>query len=132
VSEENVEIIRRVYEGWARGDFSNVDHFAPDIDFEMVDWPHQTRVIGVEAMWETWRGTLSAWADFRSRPEDIVGFGDRVLVTNTIEGHGKESGAGVTANTAAVFTFEGGRVVRMALYWDVDAARREAQSEEGD
>jgi ketosteroid isomerase-like protein len=39
MSEENVEIVRRVYEGWAQGDFSKVDDFDPDIDFEMADWP---------------------------------------------------------------------------------------------
>ena len=42
MSEENVEVVRRVYEGWARGDFSNVDDFDPDIEFAMADWPHQT------------------------------------------------------------------------------------------
>jgi ketosteroid isomerase-like protein len=128
VSEENVEIVRRVYEGWARGDFSQVDDFDPDIDFEMVDWPHQTRVTGIQAMWDTWRSTLSAWTDFRSIPNEITGFGDRVLATNRIEGRGRESGADVSAETATVLTLKVGTVVRMALYWDVDAARREAEA----
>jgi ketosteroid isomerase-like protein len=127
MSEENVEIVRRVYEAWERGDFTQVGDFDPEIEFEMVDWPHQTKVSGIDAMWETWRSTLSAWTGFRSIPEDIAGFGDRVLVTNRIEGRGKESGADVSADVATVFTLEGGRVVRMALYWDRDAARREAE-----
>ena len=128
--EENVEIVRRVYHDWARGDFSPVDDFAPDIDFEMVDWPHQTRVTGIEAMWETWRSTLGAWTDFRSVADEITGFGDRVLVLNRIVGRGKESGADVSADTATVFTLEHGRIVRMALYWDRDSAKREAEGQD--
>ena len=79
-------------------------------------------------MWETWRSTLSAWTDFRSTASEFLDFGDRVLVTNRIDGRGKESGAAVSADVATVFTLEDGRVVRMALYWDVDSARREAET----
>jgi ketosteroid isomerase-like protein len=130
MSEDNVEIVRRIYEGWARGDFSNVEDFDPDIDFEMVDWPHQTRVTGIPAMWETWRATLSAWTDFRSIPDEITDHGDKVLVSNRIVGRGRESGADVSADTATLWTLRDGTVVRMALYWDVDAARREAEAQD--
>jgi ketosteroid isomerase-like protein len=127
VSKENVELVRRVYEGWARGDFSQIDAFHPEIDFEMVDWPHQTRARGIEDMWRTWRGTLTAWDDFRAVPLEYVDCGRNVLVINQIEGSGKESGAEVSAQTATVWTLEDGRVVRLALYWDTDRARHAAE-----
>jgi ketosteroid isomerase-like protein len=126
VSKENVELVRRVYEGWACGDFSGSDAFHPEIDFEMVDWPHQTRTRGIEAMGRTWRGTLSAWDDFRAVPLEYVDCGSNVLVIKQIEGSGKESQAEVSAETATVWTLEDGRVVRLALYWDTDRAREEA------
>ena len=44
VSQENIEIVRRVYKGWSRGDFSQSELFDPDIEFEMVDWPHPAKV----------------------------------------------------------------------------------------
>jgi ketosteroid isomerase-like protein len=50
-----------------------------------------------------------------------------VLVLNRIEARGKESGADVGADTASLWTLENGRVVRLALYWDVEAARRAAR-----
>ena len=128
MSEENVEVVRRVYEGWARGDFTRIEEFDPDIEFEMADWPHQTRVTGIDAMWDTWRATLSAWTDFRSTPTEIIDFGDRVLATNLIEGRGKESGADVSADTATVWTLRDGKVVKMALYWDVALAREAAEA----
>jgi ketosteroid isomerase-like protein len=126
MSQENVELVRQVYEGWSRGDFSRVEAFDPEIEFEMVDWPHQTRVRGFEEMWRTWRATLSAWDDFRAVPLDYVDCGQNVLVINHIQGSGKESGAEVSAQTATVWTIEGGRVVRLALYWDVVRAREAA------
>jgi len=33
MSQENVEIVRRVYEGWSCGDFSETELFDPDIEF---------------------------------------------------------------------------------------------------
>ena len=100
---ENVEIVRRVYEGWSRG---------------------------VEEMQRIWQATLSAWDDFRAEPDDFADCGDNVLVLNSIRGRGKGSGAEVSAQTATVWTLDDGRVVRLALYWDTalaaEAAGRQA------
>ena len=123
VSSDNVDTVRRIYAGWSRGDFSHVDSFDEDIEFDMVDWPHPAKSRGVAAMAETWRTSLGAWEDFRSIPTQLVDCGRNVLVLNRIQGRGRESGAEVSADTATVFTFEAGRVVRLALHWDVDAAR---------
>lgn len=122
-----MDIVRRVYEGWARGDFSGIDYFDPDIEFEMADWPHQTKVHGIEAMWETWRSTLSAFDDFRSTPMGFEPYGDNVLVLNRIEASGKESGADVGADTASLWTIRAGKVTRLALYWNVETARQVAR-----
>lgn len=126
MSNENVEIVRRVYEGWSRGDFSQADLFDPEIEFEMVDWPHSGRSRGLAAMRETWLTTLSAWEDFRATPEELIDNGHNVLVLNHISGRGRGSGADVSAITATVWTVENGRVVRLALYWDTERAREAA------
>ena len=128
MSEENVEIVRLVYEGWARGDFSEGAAFHPEVEFEMVDWPEPVRSRGVEEMQRMWRTTLSAWDDFRAQPDDFVDYGDNVLVLNSIRARGKGSGAEVSAQTATVWTLKAGKVVRLSLYWDTalahDAAER--------
>jgi ketosteroid isomerase-like protein len=127
MSEENVEIVRRIYEGWARGDFSEAEAFHPEIEFEMVDWPHPARSRGVAEMRRTWQTTLSAWDDFRAEPDELIDHGDNVLVLNSISGRGRGSGADVSALTATLWTVEGGRVVRLALYWDTERAREAAE-----
>jgi ketosteroid isomerase-like protein len=123
MSEENVAVVRRVYEGWSRGDFSQTELFDPDIEFEMIDWPHPAKSRGIEAMSETWLATLGAWEDFRAKPDEVIDHGDNVLVLNSISGTGRGSGADVSALTATVWTVVGGRVVRLALYWDTARAR---------
>ena len=130
MSSENVETVHRIFEDWSRGDFSNGEFFTDDVEFDMVDWPEPVRSRGVAAMADTWRTSLRAWEDFRSFPTDFVDCGRRVLVLNHIQARGRESGVEVSAETASVFTFEAGRVARLALHWDVDAARREARADD--
>jgi ketosteroid isomerase-like protein len=127
MSKENVEIVRRVYEGWSRGDFSESELFDPDVEFEMVDWPHPAKSRGVDAMRETWLTTLAAWEDFRAKPDEVIDHGDNILVLNSISGRGRGSGADVSALTATLWTVENGRVVRLALYWDTERARAAAE-----
>jgi ketosteroid isomerase-like protein len=122
MSKENVEIVRRVYEGWSRGDFSESELFDPDVEFEMVDWPHPAKSRGVDAMRETWLTTLAAWKDFRAKPDEVIDHGDNILVLNSISGRGRGSGADVSALTATLWTVENGRVVRLALFWDTARA----------
>ena len=70
MAQENVEIVRRVYAGWAVGDFSEGDVFDPEVEFEMVDWPEAGRSRGLDAMRRTWQAALGAWEDFRAEPGD--------------------------------------------------------------
>jgi ketosteroid isomerase-like protein len=59
-------------------------------------------------------------------PTEFVDFGRNVLVLNRIEGSGKESGAEVSADVASVLTVDGGKVVRIRLYWKTANAREAA------
>jgi ketosteroid isomerase-like protein len=123
MSRENLEVVRSVYEQWARGDFSDNSAFDPDVEFELVDWPHTGRSRGVDAMWATWSTALAAWDDFRSEPSRYIDVDDRlVVVLNRISGRGKVSGAEVVADTATVWTLDRGKVTRLALYWDTATA----------
>jgi ketosteroid isomerase-like protein len=118
MSQENVEIAQRVFERWAHGDYSAGDAFHPDVEFDLVDWPESGRYRGLDAMREAWLAALRAWEDFRAVPEDFIDRGQHVVVPNRIQARGRHSRAEVNADTAAVFTFDAGKIVRLALYWD--------------
>jgi ketosteroid isomerase-like protein len=118
MTNANVEIARRVFDAWARGDFSEGDAFDPDVEFELVDWPEPARTKGIDAMRRAWVATLSAWDDFRAVADDYIDADPHVVVLNHIEGRGKSSGAAVRAECAAIMSMQAGKVVRLALHWD--------------
>ncbi len=113
-----MEIVRCVFAEWAVGDFSGGDHFHPDVEFEMVDWPESDSSRGVEAMARQWMDTLAAWEDFRAEPAEVIDTGAHVVVLCHVSGRGRGSGADMSADTGTVWTLEAGRIVRLALYWD--------------
>jgi ketosteroid isomerase-like protein len=126
VSADNIAIVRRLYEGWAMGDFTDAELYDPGVRFEMPDWPEGASARGVEEMNRTWFQALNAWDDFRSEPQEFLANGPHVVVRNHITARGKESGLDVDADTASVFTLEDGKVVRLGLYWNVERAFRAA------
>jgi ketosteroid isomerase-like protein len=121
-SEQNVEVVRLVYDGWARGDFSEGDSFHPDVEFDMTDWPGGGSARGVAGMRRAWGESLRAWENFRAEARDFIAGGDQVVVLTHATGRGTGSGLEVSADTATVWTLEEGKVVRLGLYWDVAKA----------
>src|SRR3954471_8563756 len=117
MSQENVEVVRRVYAEWARGDFSAGELFDPDVEFDMVDWPGRDSSRGIEEMARAWQESLAAWDDFRAEPTECAEPGPFVVVATHVTARGKGSGALVAADTATVWTVEAGKVVRLALHW---------------
>ena len=122
MSKENVEVVRRAYEDWSRGDFSAGDVFDSEVEFDMVDWPGRDRSHGIQEMAGAWQESLAAWDDFRAEPTDFIETGSYVVVPTHVTARGKGSGVEVTADTATVWTFESGKVGRLALHWDAVAA----------
>jgi ketosteroid isomerase-like protein len=121
-SEENVEIVQRVYEGWARGDFSDADAFHPDVEFEMVDWPEGRSAHGLTEMGRAWGEVLDAWEGFRSEPREFIPNGDYVVVPNRISARGTGSGLDVSAETVSLWKLDGGKVAYLGLDWDAAKA----------
>jgi ketosteroid isomerase-like protein len=70
---------------------------------------------GVEAMTRAWLRFMSAFEGFHTDAPELIDLGDRVVGLYSIYGRGRTSGVEVEAPVANVFTFDGGRVVRLAL-----------------
>jgi len=119
MSQENVEIIRRDYEAFDRGDFAA---FLDDVDPEIVAWAHPRgdagRYEGKEGLIRFITDWTEAFDDFRHVPEEFRDAGERVLVRVRHEGRGKGSGIPVEARYWMVHHMREGKTYRVDLYDD--------------
>jgi ketosteroid isomerase-like protein len=126
MSRENVELVRAICAPWGRGDYSSVEWAHPEIEFVIADGPTPGSWRGLAGMAKGYRGFLSAWDDVRTDVEEYREFdSERVLVLTHSTGRGKASGLKldqISATTALLFQFRGGKVTRLVAYWDRDGA----------
>jgi ketosteroid isomerase-like protein len=121
VSEKNVEIVRRAYEAWNRGDLDwQLEHITPDYEFRTAQLFPDTEAVyrgrgGLRQFWNTLR---EPWESFHIEVERIEPIGDdRVLALFRFHGRGRD-GVEVEAEYANLFTMEGGIVSRLVGFAD--------------
>ena len=120
MSEENVERLRELYAGFARGDFrGSADLFSPDFVYEPMSDGRQAYA-GMAAFANQFREFLAQWEDFRIEAQELEDLGDAVLVTEVQRGKGRASGIETAMAFYAVWTFRDGVIVHGR--WDADRA----------
>lgn len=125
---ENLELVQSIFARWERGDFSAVAWAHPDIEYTIIDEPGTQMVKGVAAMTRTWRDFLSAWENYRVEAHEYWALDEeRVLVALRALGRGKASGldigrANAGPRSANIFHVRGGKVIRLATYFNRDRA----------
>ena len=123
MSDENVEIVRRLYDAFNRGDVNaTLDCFHPDV---VIDASHRVdgRVgHGREEMLAIFSEWMETWEDWREQVEEIRDAGDRVLVISTQRGRGKGSGVDWEQGFGMLYDFLGNRIGRWTIYDDPSAA----------
>jgi len=128
MSQQNVEVVRRVYSlrlnaaGAVRGDFDDVflDYHHPD--FELVPpstYPDtESTYRGLEGSRRWYRQMDDIWDDWRVEAERFFDADDRVVVFARVSGTAKQSGAALVISTAHVLTLRDGRLARMEVFLD--------------
>jgi len=136
MSQENVELIRRLYR---LGDSMNLDdllaalpELIPEFAAPEIEWIESTNRIdrrtyrgykGVRQAMEHW---LEQFDEYSYELQEIVDCGDDVLVIAHEEGRGGTSGATVTAESYQLFTVRAGKVVRFRGFPDRASALQAA------
>ena len=122
MSRENVEIVRAIYEGWARSDLNKgVEFFDPEIVFQSYMPDSSERVVahGVEGVAAFMSEFLRQFRDYRLFADDIRAIGDdAVFVEGRQSGLGRQSGVAVEGPTCSAWKFRDGKVV--GLLFDTD------------
>jgi ketosteroid isomerase-like protein len=112
MSQENVEIVRRMGEAFNRGDLGLfLDTLDPEVEWKQINElePRHGHSGAREA--------IAQWDEMFDEPcyeaEEYIDAGDQVIVLIKISGRGKTSGAEVEMSSYHLFTLRDGKVIRM-------------------
>ena len=117
MSQENVELIRSVFEACNRADLEGALALAdPPPEFEFVPHgvliPDLSRVQrGPDGLMRLWEGFFFDFDDLHADYE-LTDAGDRVYSSFTLRGRGKQSGVETSFDGWLVWTVRNGRLVR--------------------
>jgi ketosteroid isomerase-like protein len=115
MSEEKIEIVRRIYDEWGRGNFRvGAELFDSNTLLVLApEFPESGAYRGPEEIDGYMRGFLGAWDDLVIKAENFIAAGDSVVVGVYQHGTGKESGVPVELRYFQVWSFRGDTVLRM-------------------
>ena len=117
MSQENVEVVRRIYDAFQSGDAeSAIDNFAPDVSVDTGDRPDGEVGKGREALVKIITSWVDAFDDWSEEIEAIRDLGDHVLVAATQRGRGKETGLETELRYALLYRVEDGKIASMNFY----------------
>jgi ketosteroid isomerase-like protein len=119
MSEENVEIVRAVFEAYNAADMDAVrELYDPDVIVRTVeDWPEPGPYVGREAAMRFHEQLRDTW-DINTRVpiSDFIDAGDRVAVRYIWRGAGH--GPDLNMELTLVFTMRKGKIVYQEFFWD--------------
>jgi ketosteroid isomerase-like protein len=123
MSQQNMEVIRGIYESLSRGDVTAVlGQMHQHIEWREAEnfiYADRNPYRGPQAVLEGVFTRLgSEWSDFKVMPEEWLDAGNHIVVLGTYGGKHKESGREVRAQFAHVWGVTHGRAVRFQQYTD--------------
>ncbi len=124
---ENIELLRRAWDTFVRRDISGLDYLHPELEF--VAGPETLPDGGVFRGREGFREVVtqwaSAWGDYRQEPREFIDLGDdRAIVVAHTTGRSRESGLEFEMDTAYLYTFAEGKILRIQTARDRTEALR--------
>jgi len=124
MSRENVDFVREVYAEWERGNFqAGVDRYDPDaVLVQHPGFPEAGTYQGLEGFAAYMHTFLDAWEKVTIEAAELTDAGDSVVAEVVQIGVGKGSGASVEFRYFQVWTFRDGKVIRLEVIRDRDAA----------
>jgi ketosteroid isomerase-like protein len=123
MSEENMEVVRKVLAEWEHGNFWTANAFDPNVHVRWVNpilAPAGGETHGIEELargmldmlreWEQGSGTATA--------ERIIEAEEHVVSVETWRGRGRASGVEIEMPQACIWSISDGKITRMIRYGD--------------
>jgi ketosteroid isomerase-like protein len=120
MSQENVEIVRRFENSWARRDLDAALECIDD-EFEF-DWsesrgPFVGTYKGHQGLARFWTDLLEAWEQFSPEMAEVVECGPETLITiDVVRARGRGSGIDMEAQGAMLWNVREGKIVRVKMF----------------
>ena len=125
MSQENVEIVRRGYDAYARGD---VAAMLADIDPEMVTYreePDGATFKGRDGLLQAIAEWVEDFDEFVATAEELIDANDRQVVVHVHQtATGSQSGAPIEGDFWFVHTLSDSKVTRLDMFASKDKALR--------
>ena len=136
MSQENVEIVRRVADAYNRRD---VEAMLAELhhDIEWHPWLQvqlgggATVYRGHQGVREGVRDGEEAFSEIQAEPSEVRDLGKRVVAIGHLRARGKESGAITESALAWIVEFKSGKVIRVREYLDPNEALEAAGLSDG-
>ena len=113
MSQENVELVRRIYDAWDREESAR-DFIADDIEYVNPSYAVEP---GTRRGRQSFRVVLDTYSDFEARVERLIDTGgDEVVVLARYTGSGRVSGVPVEGEHGYVWTVQDGLAVRFQWF----------------
>jgi uncharacterized protein len=118
MSQENVEIVRKVFDAMSARDRERaISYAAPDMVLDATRRVfNPTTYHGPEGLQQFTADMDEVWEEFHADPDEFLVAGDSVVVTGRMAGKGRGSGVVVERDFAGVWTVRDGRVVRWEIH----------------
>jgi uncharacterized protein len=115
MSRENVEVVRRAFEAYARGDVETMLE-ALDQEVEWKQFEEPVPVYGRDGVRGALRRWDETWDHLQVEAEEFIDAGEFVVLLIRFRGLGRASGVPVEQSSYHVFTVRDGKVARMFEY----------------
>jgi ketosteroid isomerase-like protein len=122
MSEENVQVVRGIYDSVGRRDsVTPFEFYADDIVWDLSKWAavgfySQSVYRGHDGVRQLWRETLAAFGEVDFQVEEVIDGGEHVVAAIREREIGRASGVPVEARHTAVWTLADGKVTRMQIF----------------
>jgi ketosteroid isomerase-like protein len=119
MSQENVEVVRSIYDAWARNEFPGPTHLL-DAQIAYVNPPAAVEPGTRQGLAAFSRAVeqvfQEGWDSWRVEPEQFTASGDRVAVVLRYRARGRGSGVEVRGRMSALWTVRDGKAVRFEWF----------------
>ena len=129
MSQENVEVVRRAWEAFARHDNEAIFPLY-DPEVEIHDEFLNRIYRGSDSVREFFHEWLTVWDEHRWEVQEWINAGDDVIAVVVSSAQGKQSGRPVEQRRWRVWTMRHSRLWRLRMYASKDAALKAVGMEE--